>query len=85
MERRKRRWWTLGITVVSTPIVLVALCSALFQLAVRAVPGYREQISEKLGGLLGRPVAIGDIQLTWRGYFASLDLDDVVLQASDPR
>jgi uncharacterized protein (TIGR02099 family) len=84
MERRKRRWWTLGITVVSALIVLVSLFSVLFQLAVRAVPGYREQVAAKLGVMLGRPVAIGDVQLTWRGYYASLDLDDVVLQATDP-
>src|ERR1051326_1364498 len=82
MERRRRRFWTITITVVSSLIVLAALVSGAFQLAVRAVPGYRLQLSQKLGDLLGRPVTIGDLRLTWRGYYPSLDLDRITLLAT---
>src|SRR5437870_865950 len=82
MEKRRRRWWTISITVVSSLIVLAAMVSGAFQIAVRSVPGYREQLSQKLGDLLGRPVSIGDLRLTWRGYYPSLDLDRITLLAT---
>ncbi len=82
MERRRRRWWTVSITIVSALIVLAAMVSGAFQLAVRSVPGYRLQLEERLGTLLGRPVSIGDLRLTWRGYYPSLDLDRITLLAT---
>jgi uncharacterized protein (TIGR02099 family) len=82
MERRRRRFWTITITVVSSLIVLAALVSGAFQLVVRAAPGYRVQLQEQLGELLGRPVVIGDLRLTWRGYYPSLDIDRITLLAT---
>src|SRR5882724_3711270 len=79
MERRRRRWWTVSVTIVSSLIVIAALVSGAFQIAVRAVPGYRDQLAQRLSELLGRPVSIGDLRLTWRGYYPSLDVDRIVL------
>src|ERR1041384_2196464 len=82
MEKRRRRWWTIAVTSVSALIVLAALVSGGFQLAVRAVPGYRAQLERRLGDLLGRPVTIGDLRLTWRGYYPRLDVDRTTLLAT---
>src|SRR5581483_11982181 len=83
MERRRRRWWTITITMVSSLIVIAALVSGAFQIAVRAVPGYRDQLAHRLAELLGRPVSIGDLRLTWRGYYPSLDVDRITLMPGE--
>jgi uncharacterized protein (TIGR02099 family) len=85
MERRRRRWWTVAVTGASVLVIGAALVSGLFQLAVRAMPGYREQLSDRLAAVLGRPVEIGALQLSWRGYYPSLDLDRVSLLPREPQ
>lgn len=85
MERRKRRWWTRAITWVSTLVVAAAVISGLFQLAVSAVPGYRDELAAKVSVALGRPVRIGDVHLAWRWLWPMLDLSDVSLLAADQK
>lgn len=83
MERRKRRWWTRGITWVSALVVLAAAISGLFQIAVLAAPGYRAQLATLVSGAAGRPVRIGDMQLSWRWLWPQLQLRRVELLADD--
>lgn len=83
MERRKRRWWTRGITWLSALVVLAATISGLFQLAVLAAPGYREQLSEQVSAAAGRPVRIGAVQLAWRWLWPQLQLRGVELLPKD--
>ena len=83
MERRKRRWWTRGITWLSALVVLAATISGLFQLAVLAAPGYREQLAEQVSAAAGRPVRIGAVQLAWRWLWPQLQLRRVELLAAD--
>lgn len=85
MERRKRRWWTRGITWLSALVVLAAAISGLFQLAVLAAPGYREQLAQRVSAEAGRPVRIGDVQLAWRWLWPQLQLRRVELLADDGR
>ena len=83
MERRKRRWWTRGITWLSALVVLAATISGLFQLAVLAAPGYREQLAERVSAAAGRPVRIGAVQLAWRWLWPQLQLRGVELLPAD--
>lgn len=83
MERRKRRWWTRGITWLSAVVVLAATISGLFQLAVLAAPGYRLQLSTLVSEAAGQPVRIGNMRLAWRWLWPQLELARVELLADD--
>lgn len=83
MERVKRRWWTWSVSALAVVIVLGALISAGFQFAVLAVPGYREQISDYVSRVAGRPIDIGGVNLGWQGLAPRLDLTDITLYADD--
>ena len=79
MERKRRRWWTWGLSVVATLVVLAATLSLTFRLAVNAVPGYRERLQGLVTQAAGHPTRIGSMALTWHGLEPSLDLRDVAL------
>lgn len=85
MERRKRRWWTRGITWLSVLLVLAATLSGLFQLAVLAAPGYRSELAAQLSARAGRPVQLDEVELAWRWLLPQLQLRGVQLAADDPR
>ena len=59
MKQRRRRWWTTGISVIAGLLVLTAVASGLFQLAVLMVPAYRTQLADWVGEVAGQPVEIG--------------------------
>ncbi|HVT35975.1 MAG TPA: hypothetical protein VHE37_10335, partial [Nevskiaceae bacterium] len=61
MERVRRRWWTLSISLLAVLIILAALISGLFQLAVLALPDYRDDLSVWVTKVAGRPVQIGGV------------------------
>ncbi|MDB5987988.1 MAG: hypothetical protein JWR16_3041 [Nevskia sp.] len=77
MQRNQRRWWLWGISALAAFAVLAALISSLFQLAVEAVPGYRQKVEQRVSQASGYPVAIGSMALAWRGLQPTLDLRDV--------
>lgn len=83
MERVKRRWWTWAITLLAALVIVGAVISGLFQLAVLALPSYRADLSAWITQVANRPVQIGGINLGWRGIEPRLDLDDITLFSED--
>lgn len=79
MERRKRRWWTRGITWLSLIAISGALVSGLFQLAVALAPGTRDDIARRASVALGQPVEVDAVALRWRWLWPLLELDGVRL------
>lgn len=79
MERVRRRYWTWAVTLFAGMVILASAVSGLFQLAVLALPSYREEISGWVTRIAGRPVEIGGISLVWRGIYPRLDLSDITL------
>ncbi|MGH8446515.1 MAG: hypothetical protein ACREVL_14680, partial [Solimonas sp.] len=83
MERVKRRWWTWAITLLAAVVIVGAVISGLFQLAVLALPSYRADLSAWITHVANRPVQIGGVNLGWRGIEPRLDLDDITLFSED--
>lgn len=83
MERVRRRYWTWAVTLFAGLVILAAAVSGLFQLAVLALPSYREELANWVTGVAGRPVEIGGIGLVWRGLSPSIDLQDITLYNDD--
>jgi len=79
MERRKRRWWTRGISWLSLVAITGALLSGLFQLAVAMAPGYRDVIAQRASVALGQPVQVDLLSLRWRWLWPLLELNGVRL------
>ncbi len=79
MERKRRRWWTWGLSTVAALVVLAATLSLVFRLAIDAVPGYRDKLQNLVAQAAGHPTRIGSMALTWEGLQPSLDLRDVAL------
>ncbi|MES2883946.1 MAG: YhdP family protein [Pseudomonadota bacterium] len=79
MERRKRRWWTRGITWLSLIVISGALVSGLFQLAVALAPGYRDEVAQRASTALGQPVQVDALSLRWRWLWPLLELKGVRL------
>lgn len=83
MDRVKRRWWTATTTVLALVVVIAAVISGLFQLAVMALPGYREQLSGYVSRVANRPIDIGGVALVWHRFRPLLELDDIVIYGDD--
>jgi uncharacterized protein (TIGR02099 family) len=85
MERVKRRWWTWAVSLIAATVIAGAVVSGAFQLAVLAVPSYREDLAAWVGEVTGRPVQIGGISLSWRGLTPRFDLTGITLYSEDDR
>lgn len=83
MERVKRRWWTWAVSLIAVAVIAGAALSGAFQLAVLAVPSYREDLAAWVGEVTGRPVQIGGISLAWRGLAPRMDLSGITLYSAD--
>ncbi|TJY56763.1 TIGR02099 family protein [Sinimarinibacterium sp. CAU 1509] len=83
MERVKRRWWTWAISLITTTVLTGAVLSGLFQLAVLAIPSYREELANWVSDATGRPVQIGGISLAWSGLSPRFDLTGITLYSDD--
>lgn len=83
MERTKRRWWTWAVSLIAATVIVGAVSSGAFQLAVLAVPSYREDLAAWVGDATGRPVQIGGISLSWRGLAPRFDLSGITLYSDD--
>ncbi len=79
MERKRRRWWTWGLSTVAALVVLAATLSLVFRLVVDAVPDYRDKLQSLVAQAAGHPTRIGSMALTWQELQPSLDLRDVAL------
>jgi uncharacterized protein (TIGR02099 family) len=83
MERVKRRWWTWAISLITTTVLAGAVLSGLFQLAVLAIPSYREELASWVSDATGRPVQIGGISLAWSALSPRFDLTGITLYSDD--
>lgn len=83
MERVKRRWWTRGVSMLAALVVISAVISGLFQLAVLTLPSYRADLATWVTQVANRPVQIGGVNLGWRGLAPRLDLADITLYSED--
>jgi uncharacterized protein (TIGR02099 family) len=83
MERVKRRWWTWTVSVFAVLVIVAAAVSGVFQAAVLALPSYRDDLSDWVTKVAGRPVDIGGVSLVWHGVFPRLDLSDITLYSDD--
>jgi uncharacterized protein (TIGR02099 family) len=83
MERTKRRWWTWAVSLIAATVIVGAVASGAFQLAVLAVPSYREDLATWVTEATGRPVQIGGISLSWRGLAPRFDLSGITLYSDD--
>jgi len=79
VDRRRRRWWTWGLSIAAGLVVLAATLSLSFRLVMDAVPGYRDKLQDRVSQAAGHPTRIGAVALTWQGFQPSLDLRDVAL------
>ncbi|HWY25861.1 MAG TPA: hypothetical protein VNX47_13135, partial [Nevskia sp.] len=79
MERRRRRWWTWGLSIAAGLVVLAATLSLSFRLVMDAAPGYRDKLQNLVAQAVGHPTRIGAMALTWQGLQPSLDLRDVAV------
>ncbi len=83
MQRLKRRWWTWAVSLIATLVIAGAVLSGLFQMAVLALPSYREDLSTWVSDVAGRPVQIGGISLAWNGLSPRFDLSGITLYSDD--
>lgn len=83
MQRVRRRWWTWTVSVFAALVILAAGISGIFQLAVMALPDYRDDLSVWITRVAGRPVQIGGVDLVWRGVYPRLDLSNITLFSED--
>ncbi len=83
MERVSRRWWARVVTVVASLVILGALLSGAFQLAVLMVPRLSNDISAYVEKVAERQVDIGGVSLVWRRMSPRLTLSDITVYADD--
>jgi uncharacterized protein (TIGR02099 family) len=82
MKPLPRRAWTALISGVASLVILAAVMSALFRVAVQLVPGYRTQLQNWVSQTVGHPVRIGSMRLLWHVAEPVLELDDIEMLAS---
>ncbi|MFP5357663.1 MAG: YhdP family protein [Gammaproteobacteria bacterium] len=83
MDRVNRRWWTLTLPALALLVVLGAVASGAFQLAILMLPSYRDDVAAWVSESAGRPVQLGGIHLGWSGIFPRLELTDMSLFTRD--
>jgi len=83
MRKQRRRWWTRLVTVLAVLTVTAATLSALFRLALDAVPGYRHDVETFVARSVGHPTRIGAIGLTWHHLRPTLELHDIAMYDAD--
>ena len=64
---------------VVVSVLLTALLTGAARISLPFVGAYRTQIETFVSEYLGRPVGIGSLDMSWRGFGPRLQLDDVVL------
>lgn len=75
--------WAFGI--VATVVIVAALMVSVFRIVVPQVPAYRGEIVDWASGVLGAPVAIGALDLQWRGLRPEVVLREVSFVSADAR
>jgi uncharacterized protein (TIGR02099 family) len=75
-----RRWWRWSAIAVAAIVVPIALGLGLFRVIAPLVPGYTAQVEQRASALLGWPVAIDGMYLSWHGFGPEIVLQQVQLQ-----
>lgn len=83
MRARRRKIWTWVLTLSAVALIAVVVAVAGFRLLVKTVPGYRDDIEQRVSATLERKVTIRELDLSWRRFRPSLDLIDVTLYGDD--
>jgi uncharacterized protein (TIGR02099 family) len=83
MRARRRRLWTLALTVSAVALIVVVIAVAGFRMLVKAAPGYRDDVEQRVSAALERRVTIRELDLSWRRFRPSLDLVEVTLFGDD--
>ncbi len=79
MKRILFRSLSLGWLLVAALVVLGALLVSLSRVAMPLANNYRAQISEQVSDLVGKPIQIGHIDVSWEGTRPLIRLTDVTL------
>ncbi|MGH8458439.1 MAG: AsmA family protein, partial [Nevskiales bacterium] len=85
MRARRRRLWTLALTLSAVALIVAVIAISAFRFLVKAVPGYRDDIEQRVSATLDRRVTIRELDLSWRRFRPSLDLLEVTLFGDDGR
>lgn len=75
-----RRWWRWSAITVAVVVVPIALGLGLFRVIAPLVPGYTTQVEQKASALLGWPVAIEGMYLSWHGFGPEIVLQQVQMR-----
>ncbi len=77
-----RRWWRWSAIAVAAIVVPIALGLGLFRVIAPLVPGYTTAVEQQASALLGWPVAIDGMYLSWHKFGPEIVLQQV--QVRDP-
>jgi len=60
-----RRWWRVMVITIAAIVVPIALGLIAFRLFAPQVPGYKAEVELRASAVIGSPVAIDDMYLSW--------------------
>lgn len=83
MRARHRRLWTFALTSSAVILIVTVVVVGGFRLLVKAVPGYRGEVEQRVSAMLDRKLSIRELDLSWRRFRPSLDLLEVTLYGDD--
>ncbi|MDA0824656.1 MAG: DUF3971 domain-containing protein, partial [Proteobacteria bacterium] len=63
--------------------IVFAIVVTIVRLALPHIDGQRSAIERWLGDLTQRPIQIGEVRASWRGWAPTLDVTDLVVRTSD--
>lgn len=75
-----RRWWRWPAIAVASIVVPIALGLGVFRVVAPLVPGYTAQVEQRASALLGWPVAIQGMYLSWHRFGPEIVLQKVQLR-----
>lgn len=82
MRRRNLRLKTLVLVTLASLVIVAGLAVGAVRLIDRTLPGYRAELTERIGRELEQPLTIGRLGLTWGWTGPVLQLSDVALLES---
>lgn len=82
MRRRNLRLKTLVLVTLASLVIVAGLAVGAVRLIDRTLPGYRAELTERIGRELEQPLTIGRLGLTWGWTGPVLQLRDVALLES---
>ncbi|MDT0634552.1 YhdP family protein [Spectribacter hydrogenoxidans] len=82
MRRRNLRLKTLLLVTLASLVIVAGLAVGAVRLIDRTLPGYRAELTERIGEELEQPLTIGRLGLAWDWTGPVLELSDVALLES---